>query len=208
MLVFGGSLGARSINLAAAGAFAGCATGLCVLHIAGRRDYPELALGELPAGYDLREYLDLAEFAQALAAADLAVARSGGSVFELAAYGLPAILVPYPHASGDHQSANARWMAEAGAAIVIPDSECSGARLAREVAALLADRPRLAAMARASRGLARPEAAREVAGELLAAAGDGGARRPGGAGSASATPHAERPGAGGGCTSSASAGRA
>ncbi len=209
VLVFGGSLGARSINLAAAGAFGGgssvdggvgarlAPTGadagpgrsapgedlaasmrdgvLCVLHIAGRRDYPELALGELPEGYDLREYLDLAEFAQALAAADLAVARSGGSVFELAAYGLPAILVPYPHASGDHQSANARWMAEAGAAIVIPDSECSGARLAREVAALLADRPRLAAMARASRGLARPEAAREVAGELLAAAGDGGA---------------------------------
>ncbi len=127
----------------------------------------------LPQGYDLREYLDLAEFAQALAAADLVVARSGGSVFEIAAYGLPAILVPYPRASADHQSANARWMAEAGAAVVIPDSECDGARLAREVAALLGDRPRLQAMAAASRSLARPRAAQEVAGELLAAAAAG-----------------------------------
>ena len=121
-------------------------------------------------GYDLREYLDLAEFAQALAAADLVVARAGGSVFEIAAYGLPAILVPYPHASADHQSANARWMADAGAAVVVADRELTGARLAREVSELLADRARLAAMAGASRGLARPDAAREVARELLEAA--------------------------------------
>ena len=65
-------------------------------------------------GYDLREYLELEEFAQALAAADLVVARAGGSVFEIAAHGLPAILVPYPHAAADHQSANARWMARGG----------------------------------------------------------------------------------------------
>jgi len=203
VLVFGGSLGARSINLAAFAAFAGAgakavedssevagadagetagesfATGLHddgpsvrVLHIAGRRDYPELASRQLPSGsYDLREYLDLDEFAQALAAADLVVARSGGSVFEIAAYGLPAILVPYPHASADHQTANARWMADAGAAVVIPDRELTGARLARELAALLGDRERLTTMAAASRGLARPEAARDVACELLAAAG-------------------------------------
>jgi UDP-N-acetylglucosamine--N-acetylmuramyl-(pentapeptide) pyrophosphoryl-undecaprenol N-acetylglucosamine transferase len=118
----------------------------------------------------LREYLDIGEFAQALAAADLVVARAGGSVFEIAAYALPAILVPYPHASGDHQSANARWMAQAGAAIVIADADLSASRLAREVAQLLANRSRLAAMAGASRRLARPEAAREVAGELLEAA--------------------------------------
>jgi UDP-N-acetylglucosamine--N-acetylmuramyl-(pentapeptide) pyrophosphoryl-undecaprenol N-acetylglucosamine transferase len=118
----------------------------------------------------LREYLPLEEFAVALAAADLAVARSGGSVFELAAHGLPAILVPYPHASADHQTANARWMADAGAAVVISDGELNGERLAREVAALLGDRERLAAMGRASRGLARPHAAREIADELLKAA--------------------------------------
>jgi len=168
VLVFGGSLGARSINQAAVEAFADGAWH--VLHISGRRDYPELAARELPSGYDLREYLDLAEFAQALAAADLVIARAGGSVFEIAAYGLPAILVPYPHASADHQTANARWMADAGAAVVIPDSELGASRLAGEVTGLLADRPRLAAMARASRDLARPDAAREVADELLQAA--------------------------------------
>jgi UDP-N-acetylglucosamine--N-acetylmuramyl-(pentapeptide) pyrophosphoryl-undecaprenol N-acetylglucosamine transferase len=195
VLVFGGSLGARSINLAAVEAFAGRGTGadaavpgvseavgrnlaagahagapaLRVLHIAGRRDHPELSARPLPAGYDLREYLDLVEFAQALAAADLVVARSGGSVFEIAAYGLPAILIPYPHASADHQIANARWMVDAGAAVVIPDAELSGERLAREVVALLDDRARLAAMADASRSLARPDAARDVADELMGA---------------------------------------
>jgi len=168
VLVFGGSLGARSLNLAAVEAFTG--TAFHVLHVCGHRDHPWLAERELPAGYDLREYLDLADFAAALAAADLVVARAGGSVFEIAAHGLPAILVPYPHASGDHQSANARWMSQAGAAITIPDSELTGPRLAREVAALLADHRRLAAMMSASRSLARPDAASEVARELLQAA--------------------------------------
>jgi UDP-N-acetylglucosamine--N-acetylmuramyl-(pentapeptide) pyrophosphoryl-undecaprenol N-acetylglucosamine transferase len=171
VLVFGGSLGARSINLAAVEAFAGAP--FQVLHVSGRRDHPELAASNLPEGYDLREYLDLPDFADALAAADLVVARSGGSVFEIAANGLPAILVPYPHAAGDHQAANARWMTDAGAAIAIPDGELSAARLGKEVAALLADRRRLAAMAAAARGLARPDAAREVAAEVLRVAGAG-----------------------------------
>jgi UDP-N-acetylglucosamine--N-acetylmuramyl-(pentapeptide) pyrophosphoryl-undecaprenol N-acetylglucosamine transferase len=198
VLVFGGSLGARSINLAAISAFAGAAatagsgemategllagarehaSSLRVLHIAGRRDHPELGSRTLPDGYDLREYLDLDEFAQALAAADLVVARSGGSVFEIAAYGLPAILIPYPCASADHQTTNARWMADAGAALVVPDAELTGARLGREVAALLGDRARLAAMAAASRGLARPTAARDVADELIDAVASGRAAR-------------------------------
>ncbi len=168
VLVFGGSLGARSINLAAVQAFAGAP--FHVLHVSGRRDHAELLAGGLPADYDLREYLDLGDFADALAAADLAVARAGGSVFEIAAHGLPAVLVPYPHASADHQSANARWMSDAGAAVVIPDAELSGARLGGEVAALLADRERLRAMAAASAGLARPNAAADVAHELLDAA--------------------------------------
>lgn len=193
VLVFGGSLGARTINLAAVEAFTGAAgtvvastvgasTGgasvgeastdaaVRVLHVAGRRDYPELAARALPAGYDLREYLDLDEFADALAAADLVVARAGGSVFEIAASGTPAILVPYPHASADHQTENARWMADAGAAVVIDDGELDGRRLANEVAALLADRERLGEMARAAKGLARPDAAKEIAHELLEAA--------------------------------------
>ncbi len=168
VLVFGGSLGARSINLAAVEAFAGAP--FHVLHVSGRRDHAELAARELPADYDLREYLPLGDFADALAAADLVVARAGGSVFEIAAHGLPAVLIPYPHASADHQSANARWMADAGAAVVIADAELSGARLGGEVAALLADRDRLKAMSAAARGLARPDAARDVAHELMDAA--------------------------------------
>lgn len=169
VLVFGGSLGARTINLAAVQAFAGAA--FHVLHVSGRRDYPELRRRELPEGYDLREYLDLEKFADALSAADLAVARAGGSVFEIAAHGVPAILVPYPHAAGDHQSANARWMAQGGAAVTIADGELTAPRLAREVAALLADRSRLRAMSAAALRLARPDAAADVAGELLRAAG-------------------------------------
>ncbi len=168
VLVFGGSLGARSINQAAVEGLAGGP--FRVLHVCGRRDYAELAALQLPPGYDLREYLELADFADALEAADLAVARSGGSVFELAAHGLPAILIPYPHASANHQSTNARWMADANAAVVIQDAELSATRLGGEVAALLGDRRRLAAMAAAAAALARPDAANDVAAELLQAA--------------------------------------
>jgi UDP-N-acetylglucosamine--N-acetylmuramyl-(pentapeptide) pyrophosphoryl-undecaprenol N-acetylglucosamine transferase len=169
VLVFGGSLGARTINRAAIEAFA--EGDFHVLHVCGRRDYAECSAAPLRPGYDLREYLDLESFAQALAASDLAVARAGGSVFELAAYGLPAILVPYPHAAADHQAANARWMADAGAAVVIADAQLTAPRLAREVASLLANPARLGAMATASRRLARPNAAGDVAGELIGAAG-------------------------------------
>jgi UDP-N-acetylglucosamine--N-acetylmuramyl-(pentapeptide) pyrophosphoryl-undecaprenol N-acetylglucosamine transferase len=168
VVVFGGSLGARSINLAAMEAFADAS--FAVLHICGERDYPELAARTLRPGYRLYEQLEPANFFDALAASDLAVARAGGSVFEIAAHGLPAVLIPYPHAAGDHQSANARWMTAAGAAVVLPDEELSASRLAREVAALLANGAHLAAMASASRSLARPDAAREVALELLEAA--------------------------------------
>lgn len=168
VLVFGGSLGARSINLAALDGLA--AGAFRVLHVCGRRDYPELSERPLPSSYDLREYMDLERFADGLAAADLVVARSGGSVFEIAAHGCPAILVPYPHAAADHQSANARWMAAAGAAVVVPDGELTSERLAREVGRLLSSPSRLAAMGAAARGLARPDAAREIAEELLVAA--------------------------------------
>ncbi len=168
VLVFGGSLGARTINRAAIEAFSSGA--FHVLHICGRRDYPELSLRQLPDGYDLRDYLDVEEFGQALAASDLAVARAGGSVFEIAANGLPAILVPYPHAAADHQSTNARWMCQAGAAIAIEDAQLSAARLACEAGELLANPVELAAMASASRALARPEAAQAIAAELLEAA--------------------------------------
>ena len=118
--------------------------------------------------YDLRGYIS--DFGEALLASDLVVARAGGSIFEIAAHGRPAVLIPYPYATADHQAVNARYMEDAGAAVVIPDRELTAARLAHEVGALLADAARLAAMARASAALARPDAAAQIAGELLAAA--------------------------------------
>ena len=164
VLVFGGSLGARSINRAAVEAFAGAP--YHVLHIAGARDFPELrAPGER---YVLQPYVE--PFGQALLAADLAVARAGGSIFELAQYGLPAVLVPYPHASADHQSTNAAWMQRAGAAVVLRDEEITPERLRREADAIVDDPGRMAQMSAASRALARPDAAQAVAREVLRAA--------------------------------------
>ena len=168
VLVFGGSLGARSINEAAIEAFAGAQ--FAVVHVAGARDYASLAERVPGPHYQLLEYLPITEFGAALAASDLVVARAGGSVFEIAAHGRPSILVPYPHAAADHQRANAAWLERAGAALVIEDAQLTPARLAQEVAGLLGDRARLAAMGRAAAKLARPDAARAVAGELLEAA--------------------------------------
>ena len=164
VLVFGGSQGARSINHAAVEAFAGAR--FRVLHAAGERDLPDL---QAPGPhYDLRGYIS--DFGEALLASDLVIARSGGSIFEIAAAGRPAVLIPYPHATADHQTANARYMEEAGAAIVIPDDELTPARLAAEVGGPARRPGRLSAMARASAALAKPDAAREIAREVLAAA--------------------------------------
>ena len=170
LLVFGGSIGARRLNEAAIEAFAGGAP-FTVLHASGRRDYPDLqerldAAGA-PDHYRLAPYVE--PFADALAAADLAVARAGGSVFELAAAGLPAILVPYPYATAGHQEGNARFMADGGGAVVLPDAQLDARRLSREVGALLAAPERLREMSAAARRLARPDAARRIAGEVLAA---------------------------------------
>lgn len=169
VLVFGGSLGARSVNLAAVEGLAGGE--FHVLHASGTRDHDLLAerLGDPPPpGYHLHPYI--APFGPALAAADLCVARSGGSVFEVAAHGLPAILVPYPHAAADHQTANARWMVDAGAAVLIRDDELTPDGLRTQVDALLGDAGRLRAMADASASLARPDAANDIAARVAAAA--------------------------------------
>ena len=177
LLVFGGSQGARSINVTALDAFVGEGPaardrGYHVLHIAGSRDYP-LARERIDAAggaqaYTLLEYEP--DLSDPLAACDLVLARSGGSVFELAAAARPALLVPYPYATARHQHANAAWMAEAGAAEVIEDSDLDPAELARRVDGLLGDPGRLEAMAAASRSLARPDAAERIAGEVRSAA--------------------------------------
>ena len=99
------------------------------------------------------------------------MARAGGSIFEVAAAGKPAILVPYPAAAADHQTGNARWMVDGGAAVVVADAELTPQRLRAEVDALLGDPGRLAAMGAAARALARPDAAARIAAEVRAAAG-------------------------------------
>jgi UDP-N-acetylglucosamine--N-acetylmuramyl-(pentapeptide) pyrophosphoryl-undecaprenol N-acetylglucosamine transferase len=162
VLIFGGSLGARSINEAAPKAFKDAP--YRVVHIAGKRDYATITPPN--ANYVLLEYLT--PFGIALSAADLAVARSGGSVFELAQYGLPSVLIPYPHASADHQTTNARWMAEHGAAVILEDDALGGLRQA--VDALVDDPERRAKMAEAAKALAKPDAAKDIAAEVLAAA--------------------------------------
>jgi UDP-N-acetylglucosamine--N-acetylmuramyl-(pentapeptide) pyrophosphoryl-undecaprenol N-acetylglucosamine transferase len=185
LLVFGGSQGARSINFAAVEAFAeepdAVVPGMRgqlrtrdfhVLHIAGRRDFAEieqrLAAAPRSDRYTLLEYEP--NLGDARAAADLVLARSGGSIFEVAAAGRPAILVPFPFATADHQTANAEWMRSGGAAVVIADAELTGERLRAEVEAVLGDEPRLGEMAAAARRLAKPDAARRIADEVLEAA--------------------------------------
>ena len=165
--IVGGSLGARSINEAAIDAF-GQAGDLDVVHAAGDRDLDWLRRRPIGPNYRLFGYID--DFDQALCAADLVVSRSGGSVFEIAAAGCPAVLVPYPYAAADHQAGNAAWMAGAGAAEVIADERLDAALLDSTVRGLLADPQRLAAMREASLAIARPGAAAAVADLLREAA--------------------------------------
>lgn len=173
LLVVGGSQGARSINFAAIEAFAEQeGRDFDVVHVAGNRDFPELER-RLAAAPHRERYTLLAyepNLGDGLAAADLVLGRSGGSIFEVVAAGRPAILAPYPFATADHQSANAEWMRAGGAATVIADAELDADRLAREVPAVLDDDSRLEEMAAAARRLAKPDAARRIAHEVLEAA--------------------------------------
>jgi len=184
LLVVGGSQGARSINFAAIEAFAeepdAVVPGMRgrlppdfhVLHISGKRDFKEiearLAAAPHRDRYTLLSYEP--NLGDALAAADLVLGRSGGSIFEVIAGGRPAILVPFPYATADHQTANAEWMRKGGAATVIPDSELDAERLREEVEAVFGDDARLEGMATAARALAKPDAARRIADEVLEAA--------------------------------------
>jgi UDP-N-acetylglucosamine--N-acetylmuramyl-(pentapeptide) pyrophosphoryl-undecaprenol N-acetylglucosamine transferase len=163
VLVFGGSQGSRRLNEASLEAFA--AAGPAVLHLAGERDFADLE--KRPRRDDYRLLAFTEEFGAALAAADLVVARAGGSVWEIAAAGKPALLVPYPHATADHQAKNARYFERGGGAVVVPEAALD---LGRQVSDLLADVERLARMSDAMRGLARPDAADVVAEELIALA--------------------------------------
>jgi UDP-N-acetylglucosamine--N-acetylmuramyl-(pentapeptide) pyrophosphoryl-undecaprenol N-acetylglucosamine transferase len=161
VLVFGGSLGARLLNDVALDAWG--ASGPAVLHLSGERDYASLRGRTTRPDYVLLPFID--EIGLAYGAADVAVARAGGSVWELAAAGLPAVLVPGEFATGGHQRKNADWFARAGGAIVVPESDAE--RVPAVVESLVADPGRLAAMAEAMRGAARPDAGERIADELV-----------------------------------------
>jgi UDP-N-acetylglucosamine--N-acetylmuramyl-(pentapeptide) pyrophosphoryl-undecaprenol N-acetylglucosamine transferase len=160
VLVFGGSQGARALNEAAVEDLG--ADGPAVLHLCGERDYAELAARVQRADYHLLPFTD--DFGAALSAADLVVARAGGSVWEIAAAARPALLVPYPHATADHQTKNAGYFEQGGGVVVVPEGQLD---LRRQVLDLLSDPARLERMGEAMRRLARPDAADVIAEELI-----------------------------------------
>jgi UDP-N-acetylglucosamine--N-acetylmuramyl-(pentapeptide) pyrophosphoryl-undecaprenol N-acetylglucosamine transferase len=164
LLVFGGSQGAAALNDIALAGFA--AAGPAVLHFCGERYLAELEGRVSRSGYRLLPWT--ADFGTALDAADLVLARAGGSVWEVAAAGKPAVLVPSPNVTADHQTKNARYFELAGGAVVVPEPEI--ARVPEVVRGLLDDAGQLAAMGEAMRVAAKPGAADEIAEELIALA--------------------------------------
>ena len=165
LLVLGGSQGARRLNELALERWGDA--GPAVLHLCGERDYPALRDRVSRPDYRLVAFTD--EIGAAYSAADLALARAGGSVWELAAAGLPAVLVPYPHATADHQAKNADFFEAAGGAVAVAESELE--RVPKLVEELLADAGRRRRMREAMQNVARPEAADVIAEELIELAG-------------------------------------
>jgi UDP-N-acetylglucosamine--N-acetylmuramyl-(pentapeptide) pyrophosphoryl-undecaprenol N-acetylglucosamine transferase len=161
---FGALAGARSLNDFAVETYGD--SGPAVLHVSGARDYERLRTRVGRDDYVLVPSTN--DFGAALAAADLAVSRAGGTVWELAAAGTPAILVPYPYATADHQTLNARHFERGGGAIVVPEPELD--RVPALVDEVLAEPARLASMREAMLSMARPLAAAEIAEELIALA--------------------------------------
>jgi len=164
LLVFGGSQGAQALNDAVVEAFG--AAGPAVLHLCGERYEDELRRRVSRSDYVLLPWTD--DFSAALAACDLVVARAGGSVWEVAAAGKPAVLVPSPNVTADHQTKNARYFERGGGAVVVPELELG--RMPELVRSLLGDGRRREQMASAMRSLARPDAAAVIAEELIALA--------------------------------------
>jgi UDP-N-acetylglucosamine--N-acetylmuramyl-(pentapeptide) pyrophosphoryl-undecaprenol N-acetylglucosamine transferase len=163
--IFGALAGARALNEFVVETWA--ERGPAVLHITGRRDY-DLVRSRVKRP-DYRVVPETERFGAAISATDLVLARSGSSVWEIAAAGRPAIFVPYPFATADHQAKNADHFARAGGAITVRELE--RASVPDLVRSLLGDPDRLARMGDAMRRAARPEAADEIADRLLALAG-------------------------------------
>ena len=164
LLVAGGSQGARALNDLVVESFG--ASGPAVLHLSGEREYGRLKERVTRPDYRLLPFVD--DYGAVLGAADLALSRAGGGTWELAAAGVPAVLVPYPFATADHQTKNARYFQRAGGAILIPEGELG--RVPETVRSLLGDPRRLEQMHTAMQRAARPHAAEEIAEELMALA--------------------------------------
>ena len=164
LLVFGGSLGARTLNEVTLGAYAGTQTSFQIIHVCGEREYERVsaALRESDANRSYQAFPYLDDFPLALAVADAVVSRAGGSVAEILARGVPALLVPWPLAAGDHQTKNAAMVAAQGAARVVADANLTPEVLAREVDDLL-DPTVNRGMRAAALALARPDAATRIA---------------------------------------------
>jgi UDP-N-acetylglucosamine--N-acetylmuramyl-(pentapeptide) pyrophosphoryl-undecaprenol N-acetylglucosamine transferase len=165
VLVFGGSRGAHSLNRA----IVDCARllkarrDLQFVVQTGEADYQEVARALGEAGVTFRAYPYLDDIGYAYRASDLVVCRAGASTLtELTAFGLPAILVPYPHAAMSHQDENARLLEAAGAAEVIADKDLTGETLARAIVGIIFDSARSEGMSRSSGDLGKRDASREV----------------------------------------------
>lgn len=181
LLAFGGSQGARSINHSVTDAWAAWRSlGVQVLHLTGHRGHEDALLRWRGAGVDpdsegsgVRVLPFLDDMADAYAAADVVVSRAGATtIAELTVLGIPAVLVPYPHATADHQRGNAEVVMSAGAAVMIDDAALSPDTLAAAVAAIVTDSARAGAMSLAARAWARPAAAEGLARLVLEALGD------------------------------------
>jgi UDP-N-acetylglucosamine--N-acetylmuramyl-(pentapeptide) pyrophosphoryl-undecaprenol N-acetylglucosamine transferase len=166
VLIFGGSQGAHRINLGAIEALPRLVArrdSLQVLHGTGERDLAEVRQAYDQAGFRARVEAFFEEMASAYSAADFVIARAGAStIFELAAVGKPALLVPYPYAANDHQRLNAEAMVQAGAAWTVPDRFCDGERIAASIRAALEKPELLGQMGERALRLARPEAADRI----------------------------------------------
>ncbi len=175
VLVFGGSQGARTLNrgiVAALPSLAPFREKLYFIHQTGAGD-DRSAIGRAynDAGIEANVFPFSDRMWECYENADLVVARSGANtVAEVAALGIPSVLVPYPYAADDHQRANAEALVRAGGAVMIDDRDFTGDRIAKEIVSMMNDRSRLEAMRRGALGFGRPDAARSIAKECLAIA--------------------------------------
>jgi UDP-N-acetylglucosamine--N-acetylmuramyl-(pentapeptide) pyrophosphoryl-undecaprenol N-acetylglucosamine transferase len=173
ILVIGGSQGAARLNAVVPFALKRLSSTLAfdVRHQAGERwlEAGRASYAEAGVRADVRPFIE--DMSEAYGWADLVICRAGAlTVSELAAVGVAAILVPFPHAVDDHQASNARYLVSENAAVLIPDRELTAERLANELQRLCAGRGKLLAMAERARLLARPHATDELAASCLALA--------------------------------------